>query len=341
MEYKDLLTRLTEGETLSSAQMQEMMRGILSGEWMPAQTAAALIALKIKGETPAEIAAAAQVMRQFSTRVEGVAADVVDTCGTGGDGSRTFNISTAAAFVAAACGVRIAKHGNRAMSGASGSSDVLDALGLPLTLPPARVAELINDIGIGFMFAPNHHAAMKHAVPVRRDLGVRTLFNLLGPLTNPAGARRQVVGVFAADLLLPYAETLATLGAERALVVHGGGLDEISISGSTDIAELHNGSIVRSTLTPEDAGLTRSALAEIQINSIDEAKAMLLTALDGTPGAARDIVLLNAAAVLKVAGKVEDFAAGVKMAAQAVDEGRARATLQKFITAAQEGAHSA
>ena len=335
MEYKALLTRLTAGEALSSAEMREVMRGILSGEWTPAQTAGALVALKIKGETPAEIAAAAAVMRQFAAGVEGVDGNVVDTCGTGGDGGGTFNISTAAAFVAAACGVRIAKHGNRAMSGASGSSDVLDALGLPLSLAPAQVATLINEVGIGFMFAPNHHAAMKHAVPVRRDLGVRTLFNLLGPLTNPAGARRQVVGVFAPELLLPYAETLGMLGAAHALVVHGGGLDEISISGETDIAELKDGSITRLTLAPEDVNLQRAELKEIQVSSVEESKAMLLGVLDGAAGAARDITLLNGAAALIVGGAAESFPAGVEMAARAVDEGRARAKLDAFIGAAQ------
>lgn len=334
-DYKGLLTRLIDGDTLSEAQTQAMMQGILSGDWTPAQTAGALVAMKIKGEQPQEIAAAATVMRQFATPVAVSSAEVVDTCGTGGDGSGTFNISTTAAFVAAAAGATIAKHGNRAMSGASGSSDVLESLGMPLTLPPEQVARLIETVGIGFMFAPNHHAAMKHAVPVRRDLGVRTLFNLLGPLTNPAGARRQVIGVFSPDLLLPYTEALAQLGAAHAIVVHGNGLDEISISDSTDIAELKDGTIARTTLAPEDVGLQRAPLAALQVGSVEESKQMLLSVLDGEAGAARDVVLLNAAAALQVADRAENFADGVQQAAQAIDDGRARKKLDSFIAAAK------
>ncbi len=333
IDYKTLLTSLIDGETLSPEAMQAMMHGILSGEWTPAQTAGALIALKVKGEKPSEIAAAAEVMRQFATAVTVDSDEVIDTCGTGGDGSGTFNISTTTAFVVAACGVPVAKHGNRAMSGASGSSDVLEKLGMPLTLSAERVAQLIKSVGIGFMFAPNHHAAMKHAVPVRRELGVRTLFNLLGPLTNPAGAKRQVIGVFAQDLLLPYAETLATLGAKHAMVVHGDGLDEVAISAPTNIAELKEGTIVRYTIAPEDVGLQRAEISAIQVTSIEESQQMLLSVLEGATGAARDIVLLNAAAGLMVADKVADFSAGVAMAAQAIDDGRARNKLQEFIRA--------
>lgn len=343
MDYKTLLTQLMNGEALAAADMQTMMRGIFSGEWTPAQTAGALVALQIKGETPAEIAAAASVMRELAAAVEVADSDnLVDTCGTGGDGSRTFNISTTAAFVAAACGVRIAKHGNRAMSGASGSSDVLEALGVPLTLTPAQVAAVIDKTGIGFMFAPAHHAAMKHAVPVRRELGVRTLFNLLGPLSNPAGAQRQLIGVFSADLLLPYIETLAVLGAKRALVVHGGdGLDEISISAASDIAELRDGAIVRSTVQPEAFGLSRAPLGDIQVGSVAESKEMLCAVLNNSgsaPPAARDIVLLNAAAALTVAGVAADFADGIQQARQAIESGKARETLQAFISATQAAA---
>lgn len=335
-DYKTLLTRLIDGHDLGGDEMHAMMRGIFSGDWSPAQTAGALVALKIKGEKPGEIAAAAQVMREFALAVPAGDEDsLVDTCGTGGDGSGTFNISTTAAFVAAACGVRIAKHGNRAMTGASGSSDVLEKLGMPLTLDAEQVAQLINTVGIGFMFAPNHHAAMKYAVPVRRDLGIRTLFNLLGPLTNPAGAKRQVIGVFSEPLLMPYAETLAALKSTHAMVVHGSGLDEISISDTTAIAELKDGTIVRHTLAPEDVGLQRAALSDIQVGSVEESQAMVLAVLDGGSGAARDIVLLNAAASLIVGGVAEDFAAGVKMAAQAIDDGRARRKLDDFIRAAK------
>ena len=346
MEYKTLLTQLTDGKPLAAAEMQEMMRGILSGEWTPAQTAGALVALKIKGETPDEIVAAASVMRELAAAVAVQDTDnLVDTCGTGGDNSHTFNISTTAMFVAAACGVRIAKHGNRAMSGSSGSSDVLEALGMPLTLSPPQVAATIESVGIGFMFAPVHHAAMKYAAPVRRELGVRTLFNLLGPLSNPAGAKRQLIGVFAADLLLPYAESLAALGAKQALVAHGqDGLDEISISAATDIAELQNGAIVRSTLEPESLGLKRAPLSDIQVNSVDESKTLLQAVLNnsaGAPRAARDIVLLNTAAILKVAGAAADWADGINQAAQAIDSGKAQEKLQEFINATQTAAAAA
>ena len=333
LEYKALLTRLCAGETLSDVEMQQMMQGILSGEWTPVQTAAALVALKIKGEQPGEIAAAAKVMRRLSMPVT-AAEGAIDTCGTGGDGGNTFNISTTVVFVAAACGARIAKHGNRAMSGASGSSDVLEALGLRLALSPERVGELIEEIGIGFMFAPNHHAAMKHAAPVRRELGVRTLFNLLGPLTNPAGIQRQVIGIFSPDLLLPYAEALIALKTAHALVVHGNGLDEISISGSTDIAEVKNGAIMRYTLAPEDVGLRRAPLSAIQVQSVEDSKEMLTAVLNGTMGAARDVVLLNTAAALIVAGLANNFGDGVAMAAMAINAGRAKKKLEAFIAAA-------
>ena len=321
--FSALLTTLCDGEDLSAEQITGMMRGILSGEWTPAQTAAALTALKIKGEKPTEIAAAAAVMRELATAVQVDDCDsLVDTCGTGGDGAHTFNISTTAAFVAAACGASVAKHGNRAVSGASGSFDVLDALGMPGDLSPAAIARLIHEVGIGFMFAPNHHAAIKHAMPVRRELGVRTLFNLLGPLTNPAGARRQVIGVFSRELLLPYAEALAELGALRALVVHGGGLDEIAIATETDIAELKDGAILRRTVAPEDAGLQRGKTADLEASSVEESKAKLLSVLAGDLGAPRDVVLLNAAAALIVADKAEDFPDGVRLAGAAIDKRR-------------------
>ena len=336
MKSSDILTHLCDDKDLTTAQTTAMMRGILTGEWTPSQTAAALIALKIKGEKPAEIAAAAMVMRELVTPVTLAAGiDAVDTCGTGGDGSGTFNLSTTAAFIVAACGVPVAKHGNRAMSSSSGSSDVLAALGMPLDLSPAAITRLVQEVGIGFMFAPNHHAAVKHAMPVRRELGVRTLFNLLGPLTNPAGVRRQVIGVFSRELLLPYAETLAALGATRALVVHGGGLDEVSISDETDIAELKDGAIVRHTVAPEDAGLERADITAIQVASVEESRDMLLAVLAGENGAPRRAALLNAAAALIVADKAADFTDGVRQAAAAVDSGAAQKKLDDFIKAAQ------
>ena len=332
--YQLLLTLLCEGKDLSERQVTDMMRCILGGEWTAAQISGVLVALKMKGEKAHEIAAAAKVMREMAMSVSVSGDDIVDTCGTGGDGAKTFNISTTAAFVVAACGVRVAKHGNRAVSGASGSFDVLEALGMPANLSADAVAGLINDVGIGFMFAPNHHAAVRHAMPVRKELGVRTLFNLLGPLTNPAGATRQVIGVFSHDLLLPYAEALAALGAVRALIVHGGGLDEVSINGETDIAELKDGAVICHSITPERAGLVRGDAAAIQINTVDEAKVMMLSVLEGDSGPARDVVLLNAAAALMVADKAADFADGVVLAAAAIDDGLAKRKLDDFIQAA-------
>lgn len=229
----------------------------------------------------------------------------------------------------------MAKHGNRAVSGVSGSFDVLAALGMPADLPAARCAEILGAVGVCFMFAPNHHPAVRHAMPVRRELGVRTLFNLLGPLANPAGARRQVVGVFSADLLLPYAEALAELGAARALVVHGGGLDEVAVDAETEVAELKDGAVLRYTVAPEDAGLRRGARAELAAESVEESKAKMLAVLDGEKGAGRDVVLLNAAAALVAAGLAEGFADGVAKAAAAVDGGAARGKLDDFLRAAQ------
>ena len=303
------------------------MRGILEGAWTPAQTAGFLIALKIKGETVGELAAAARLMREMAVPVPLNDDSAVDTCGTGGDGAGLFNVSTAAAFVAAGAGARIAKHGNRALSGVSGSADALSELGVPLDLPPPRIAAMIREIGVGFMFAPNHHPAVRHAAPVRKELGVRTMFNLLGPMTNPAGVRRQVAGVFDAALLAPFAETLAAGGALRAMTVYGGGLDEISIAGETDIAELKDGAIVRRTIAPQDFGLPSASLDSLRVSSAAESADVIRGVLDGKKGAARDIVLLNAAAALIVADIAEDFADGVARAAEAVDSGAARKKL--------------
>lgn len=335
---KTIISHLCDGRDLTDAQTQAMMRGILSGDWTSAQIAGALIALKIKGETPDEIAAAAAVMRDMATPVEldaATAAAAVDTCGTGGDGAGAFNISTTAAFVVAACGARVAKHGNRAMSGASGSADVLEALGMPMDMPPARIARLISTVGIGFMFAPNHHAAARHAAPARRELGIRTLFNLLGPLANPAGARRQVVGVFAAELLTPYAEVLGKLGATRAMVVHSNGLDEVSVCDETDIAEWRDGAVTRWVVAPDDVGLARAEREALQVGSVDESKARLLAVLAGEAGAGRDVVVMNAAAALMVADLADDFAAGVRRAQEAIDSGAAQRKLDDFIAAAR------
>ena len=332
--YSSLLTPAIAGHDLSTEETATALRGILSGDWTPAQTAGFLVAMKIKGETPAELAAAVGVMREMMTPVPLNDDGAVDVCGTGGDGAGLFNISTAAAFVAAAAGARIAKHGNRAMSGASGSSDVLTELGIPLDVSPTHLAAMIQQTNLGFMFAPNHHPAMRHAAPVRKELGVRTMFNLLGPLANPAGIRRQLVGVFDAQWLTPYAQTLAACGAKRALVVHGGGLDEITIAGETDIAELTaDGAIVRRTITPADAGLATSSLDSLRVSSSEESAALIRRIFAGEQGAARDIVLLNAAAALLVADVAADLADGVQQAAKAIDSGAAEKKVEDVAAA--------
>ena len=340
MQYALILEELVAGRDLSAELTTAALRGILDGEWTPAQTAGFLVALKIKGETPAELAAAARVMREKCAPARAkTASEAVDTAGTGGDGAKVFNISTAAAFVAAAAGARVAKHGNRAVSGVCGSSDILAALGLDLSLPPESAAALLDETGICFLFAPNHHPAMKNAAPVRKDLGVRTLFNLLGPLANPAGARRQLAGVFSPDLVVPYARTLAELGAERAIVAHGGGLDEISIAAETDIAEVGaDGVIKRRTFAPEDVGIRRAPLSAIRAETAEEAKAHFMSAVGGKPGPARDVVVLNAAAALTAAGVSSDFAEGAKLAGEAADSGKAEKKLREFLTAAAKKA---
>ena len=326
--YREILSRLLARRDLAAAQTESAVRGVLEGAWTPAQTAGFLVALKIKGETPAELAAAAKTMRQMAVPVPLNDESAVDTCGTGGDGAGLFNISTAAAFAAAGAGARVAKHGNRALSGVSGSADVLSELGVPLDLPPQKTAESIRETGFGFMFAPNHHPAMRHAAPVRKELGVRTVFNLLGPLSNPAGVRRQVVGVYDSALLAPYAETLGAAGALRAMVVHGGGVDEITVAGETEIAELKDGAVFRRTVSPEDAGLSEWTLDSLRVSSAAESAALVCKVLDGEKGAARDIVLLNAAAALIVADIAADFADGVRRAAESVDSGEARRRLK-------------
>ena len=331
--YREILSHLLARRDLAAAQTAAAVRGILEGAWTPAQTAGFLVALKIKGETPAEIAAAAKIMREMAVPVPLNDDSAVDTCGTGGDGAGLFNISTAAAFVAAGAGARVAKHGNRALSGVSGSADVLSELGVPLDLPPQKTAELIRKNGVGFMFAPNHHPAMRHAAPVRKELGVRTLFNLLGPLSNPAGVRRQVVGVYDLSLLAPYAETLGAAGALRAMTVFGGGLDEITIAGETEIAEFRDGAVFRRAISPEDAGLSSAPLDSLRVSSAAESAALIRKVLDGGLGAARDIVLLNAAAALIVAEIAKDFADGVRCAAAAVDSGAARQKLKEAAAA--------
>lgn len=330
--FKQALQTLIEGRDFSYEEMLSVMRQVMGGELTSAQIAGLLMALRIKGETVDEIAAAAEVMRSLATKVAiKNTQHLVDTCGTGGDGIQTFNVSTAGAFVAAAAGASVAKHGGRSVSSTCGSIDVLEALGINVNLTPEQVAASVDEIGIGFMFAPNHHSAMKHAAPVRRELGVRTMFNLLGPLTNPAGAKRQVMGVFHRDLTGLLAGALQRLGSEHVMVVHGAdGMDEISFTGDTYVAELKNGEVKQYTVNPTQFGLPLHQLNTIQVNNAEESKAMVLDVLSGKTGPARDIVLLNAGAAIYVAGVVDSLAAGIEKAQQVIDSGAAMDKLNQL-----------
>ncbi len=329
MSFSHILNQVISGQNLSFAVMQSLMRQVMAGELTQAQIAGLLVALRIKGESIDEIAAAASVMRELSTKVTlSNPTHLIDTCGTGGDGIQTFNVSTVSAFVAAAAGAKVAKHGGRSVSSTCGSADVLEILGVNVNLTPAEVAQCVDNIGIGFMFAPNHHSAMKYAAPVRRELGVRTLFNLLGPLTNPANAKRQVMGVFAKELTAKLAHVLQKLGSEHVLVVCGAdGMDEISFTGDTYIAELKDGKVSEYILNPSQFGMPLHPLSSIQIQNADESKAMILDVLNGKQGAARDIVLLNAGAAIYVSGVVDSLQAGINKAAEVIDDGLALAKL--------------
>lgn len=336
--YKDALQRLLESRDLSHDEMLDVMRQVMGGELTQAQIAGFLIAMRIKGETVDEIAAAAEVMRELATHVEVQDhAHLIDTCGTGGDGIQTFNVSTASAFVAAAAGARVAKHGGRSVSSACGSADVLEALGVNVNLTPAQVARCVNEIGIGFMFAPNHHSAMRHAAPVRRELGVRTLFNLLGPLTNPAGAKRQIMGVFHRDLTGILAQVLQRLGSEHVMVVHGAdGMDEISFSGDTYVAELKDGKLNEYVLNPEQFGLALHDLKTIQVRDVHLASEMLRSVLAGEKNPARDIVLLNAGAAIYVSGLADTMQHGIDRAGQILDSGAASAKLEQLVALSRQ-----
>ena len=334
MGFKETLGQLLERQDLTHEAMLGVMHQVMGGELTQAQIAAFLIALRAKGETVDEIAAAAMVMRELSIKVDiQDKAHLIDTCGTGGDGIQTFNVSTVSAFVAAAAGAKVAKHGGRSVSSTCGSADVLEALGVNVNQTPQQVAASVNEIGIGFMFAPNHHSAMKHAAPVRRELGVRTLFNLLGPMTNPANAHRQVMGVFDQSLTNKLAKVLQQLGSEHVLVVHGAdGMDEISFTGDTFVAELKNGEVTEYLMNPAQWGLGLHDVKDIQIQNAEESKAMILAVLNGKPGAARDIVLLNAGAAIYVSGLVDTMQAGVEKAAAVIDSGAALQKLHQLIS---------
>ncbi|MGD9583567.1 MAG: anthranilate phosphoribosyltransferase [Lysobacterales bacterium] len=326
------LNILVEGRDLSADQAAAAMRQIMAGEASPAQIGAYLVALRMKGETATEIAASAQVMRALALAVELPRERLIDIVGTGGDGASIFNVSTAASFVAAAGGARVAKHGNRSVSSKSGSADVLEAAGVNLALDPEQVAECVRRLGVGFLFAPRHHGAMRHAIGPRRELGLRTLFNLLGPLTNPARAPRQVLGVYDRRWLRPLAEVMRELGSEHVLVVHAeDGLDEFSIAAATRVAELRDGEISEYPFSPEQAGIDNGSLAGLRVADAAESLVLLRQALAGSPGPASDIVALNAGAGLYVAGLAASIAAGVARAREVMADGAAVQRFNDFV----------
>jgi anthranilate phosphoribosyltransferase len=333
----EALTRVIEHREIFHDEMLALMRRIMGGEMSPVMMAALLTGLRVKKETIGEITAAAQVMREFSTKVD--VADrrhLVDIVGTGGDGSHTFNISTCSMFVAAAAGARVSKHGNRSVSSKSGSADVLEALGVPMNLAPHAIARCIADTGIGFMFAPNHHPAMKNVGPVRRELGVRTIFNILGPLTNPADAPNILMGVFHPDLVGIQVRALQRLGAEHALVVYGrDGMDEVSLGAATMVGEFKDGGIREYEIHPEDFGLTMASGRSLRVDNVAQSKALLLAVLANESGPARDIVILNAGVALYAANVAPTMADGVALAREALASGQAQARLHQFVDRSQ------
>jgi anthranilate phosphoribosyltransferase len=330
--FKPLLAKLADGQTLDEDDAEIFFAACLRGEPTPAQVAAAVTAMRLRGETVGEITACARAMRRAAIHLDHPY-DVIDVCGTGGDGLHTLNISTAVGFVAAGGGLKVAKHGNRAITSKSGTADVLAALGVNIDASLAQQRHALDTAGICFLFAQSHHGAMKHVSPIRQQLGFRTIFNLLGPLTNPAGAKRQVVGVSAHRFVEPVAKALGALGAERAWSVHGAGMDELTTTGETEVAEWRDGSLRLFTITPEAVGLPRAALADITGGDPAFNAAALTALLDGQAGAYRDIVMLNAAAAFLVADKVETLREGVELAGAVLDDGRAKAALAGLIAA--------
>jgi anthranilate phosphoribosyltransferase len=337
VDIKQAIARVIDRHDLTGEEMTAVMRAIMTGGATQAQIAGFLVGLRMKGETVAEIAAAAAVMRELASGVDISGLDhTVDIVGTGGDASGTFNVSTASMFVAAAAGCHVAKHGNRSVSSKSGSADVLEAAGVRLDLTPEQVTRCVREVGVGFMFAPAHHGAMKHAIGPRRELGVRTIFNVLGPLTNPAGVPDQLLGVFSEDLLEPMAQVLQRLGSRHVMVVHSrDGLDEISIGDSTEVAELKEGEVLRFTLRPEDYGFRRTSLDGVRVQSAEESLAMLRGVLEDKPGPARDIVVLNAGAAIYVAGVTDSLAEGMRWADAAIASGEARNRLDRLVVLTQ------
>jgi anthranilate phosphoribosyltransferase len=344
----EAVRRLVGRRDLSRIEAAAAMDAIMSGAATNAQIAAFLTALRMKGETVEELIGFAQVMRQkvvrIRTRGDEVAAltgtdreMLIDTCGTGGDATGTFNVSTATAFVVAGAGLRVAKHGNRSVSSLCGSADVVEALGINLELPPPRVSRCLDEVGLGFLYAPLLHTAMKHVMPARREMGIRTVFNMLGPLTNPAGANAQIIGVYAAALTEPLARVLAELGTVRAFVVHGAdNLDEISNTGESQLSEVRDGTVRTFTVRPEDFGMPRAAIADLRGGDREQNAQIIRALLEGEPGPRRDIVLMNAAAALVAGGKARDLKDGVGLAAQSIDSGAARDKLQALVALSQQ-----
>ena len=336
---KPFIARLVEGRSLSADEAAEAMHAIMGGGAPPAQVGAYLVALRFKGETVAEILGSARVVREGTTPVRSTRTDLLDTCGTGGDGSSSFNVSTASALVVAGAGVAVAKHGNRSISSRCGSADLLEACGVPLDLSPEQIAATLDEAGIGFLFAPALNLAMAAVAPIRRQLGLRTVFNLMGPLANPAGARRQLLGVYDVRWVEPLAEVLAGLGCERALVVHGlEGLDEISVSGPTRAALLESGSITSMQLTPESFGLPAHPVGAVRGGDPEENLARLGRILNGEPGPWRDAVVANAGAALWIAGSARDLAGGARLAESVIDSGEGTAALQRLVSVSRRHA---
>jgi len=333
MKAQDALTRVIEHREIFHDEMLDLMRQIMKGEMSPLMVAAILTGLRVKKETVGEITAAAQVMREMSTRIEiPNSAKLVDIVGTGGDGAHTFNISTTSMFVAAAAGAKVAKHGGRSVSSSSGSADVLEALGANIMLTPAQVGECLKKTGIGFMFAPNHHSAMKNVAPIRREMGVRTIFNILGPLTNPASAPNTLLGVFHPDLVGILVRVMERLGAKHVMVVYGkDGMDEISLGAATMVGELKDGKVSEYEIHPEDFGLQMSSNRSLRVENSAESKEMIYATLANTPGTAREIVLLNAGTALYVANVAESIQQGITLARDAIASGAARAKLDEFV----------
>lgn len=329
---KEALSKIVSREDLTSTEAREVMREIMLGQATPAQIGAFLTALRMKGETVDEIAGCARAMRESAIKVEPKSKALVDTCGTGGDGKGTFNISTTVAFVAAGAGLAVAKHGNRSVSSKCGSADLLQALGVNLELTPEQVAQCIDEVGIGFLFAPKFHPAMKYALGPRQEIGLRTIFNILGPLSNPANARRQLLGVYHSDLTELMAEVLRTLGAEAAFIVHGAdGLDELSVTGPNKVSRLSNSSIETFYLDPEELGLPRARLSELAGGTIEYNVTITKALLKGEKGPKRNIVLLNTSAVLIAGGKAASFSEGLALAAESIDSGKALRKLEQLV----------